>query len=400
MNEKLTIVSLLGVAVIGTPAAAQDTRRMDFGVQARVVQDTNIAGTSDVLAQSRGVIQDDTLFSPTFTFDVLIPVSRQTFFANGAVGYDFYRKNDQLNRERLRLEGGAIGRLGPCQGTAATSYTRAQSDLRDITLIDPKNVLEQREIRGEVACSRSSGFGASVSVAKRWSDNSNVVQQLIDSETLAVTGAVNYARPTFGTLSIFAMQERTKYPKRPLLFGGPGGYELQSFGASFERRLGARLQGRVSAAMTTVDQVSRPLGGGAGKFNGPTYSAGLTFRPTDRLEALLDYERKVEPSKRLNKVYDLEEIVRLEGRYRIGSRIQTGLGGEIRKVDSKDAVLSSPPGLFLSDSETKSIFGSVTFKPSQRLSFIVDVTHEERETNLPIFDYSGTRVGASVGLAF
>lgn len=373
---------------------------MAFGLQGKVLQDSNVARASDALAATRGITQEDTILTPTLTFDVLVPVSRQSIYLNGSAGYDFYRKNNQLNRERMKAEGGVNSQLGPCQGTLFGGYARAQSDLQDLVLLDPENVLETKDVGVELTCARATGLGASVSASQKWGDNSNLVQHQADFETKSLTASAFYSRPSFGSLSVFVSHEETKYPNRGSLPSGASGYELQAVGMTFERKIGSRLQGRISAALSTVDQSSNALSGTSDTFDGPTYGGSLTFRPSDRLEAILDYERKVVPSTRIGKLYDLDESVRLEGRYKFGSRVTAAVGGQLRKVESEDAFLVTGPSILLSDSETKILFGSLTFKQSQRLSFVLDVVHEEREANLPIFEYSATRVGASVGVAF
>lgn len=399
-NRISVLATMIGLAAASSPVAAQEARRVDFGVQGKVLQDSNIARASDALAATRGITQKDTILTPTFTFDLLVPVSRQSIYLTGSAGYDFYRNNNQLNRERAKVEGGVNSQLGPCQGTLFGTFARAQSDLQDLVLLDPENVLETKSVGVELACARATGLGTSVSASQKWGDNSNTVQQQADYETKSLTGSVFYSRPSFGSLSVFVSHEETEYPNRGLLPGGSSGYELQSVGAAFERKIGSRLQGRISAALTTVDQSSNLLSGKTDKFDGPTYGASLTFRPSDRLEAILAYERKVVPSTRIGKLYDLDESVRLEGRYKFGSRITAAVGGQLRNVESEDAFPLTVPSILLSDSETRMLFGSLTFKQSQRFSFVLDVVHEDRDANLPVFEYSATRVGASVGVAF
>lgn len=75
---KIVCGSLLGVVALATPALAQETRSVTFGVQATVVHDSNVSRSDAATAALRGIQREDTIFSPAVTADVLLPVSRQS----------------------------------------------------------------------------------------------------------------------------------------------------------------------------------------------------------------------------------------------------------------------------------------------------------------------------------
>ena len=52
---KIVCGSLLGVAALTTPALAQETRSVQFGVQATVAHDSNVARSDAATAAIRGI---------------------------------------------------------------------------------------------------------------------------------------------------------------------------------------------------------------------------------------------------------------------------------------------------------------------------------------------------------
>src|SRR5687767_5378881 len=121
--------SAIGLAVLATPAAAQQARQFEVRASMGVTYDDNVARSNAVTAALRGIEQEDFIYNPSVAVDIVQPFGRQAAFLRGSVGYDFYDKNDQLNRERIDLSGGVSSPLGPCRPTLGGSYKRQQSEL-------------------------------------------------------------------------------------------------------------------------------------------------------------------------------------------------------------------------------------------------------------------------------
>jgi hypothetical protein len=385
--------STIAMLLAAGGASAQQARQFDVELEARGVYDTNVARSNATVAALRGVEREDWIFSPSVRLNILQPFGRQAVFLNGAVGYEFYKKNDQLNRERIGLQSGLQTSLGPCRATLVGGYDRKQSDLRDLTLLVVENVETITSAGVDATCGRRTGLGVLGSATQKWADNSASSRATADyTDFLAVAGVV-YQRPTFGELNLFGSYGKIKYDNR-LVPAGVGfvrdGYERHGAGVRYTRRLGARLQGAVSAGYISVEPESPAVD----DFQGVNYSADVTFRSSDRLQMALAFARDVSPSNRLETAYSVEESFRLEGTYLVGSRIKLGLGASYSKADYEGAVLT--PTSSLTEEEVKRVFGSLGIDIGRRFAVKLDAAQEERDANVPGFDYTANRVGLSL----
>jgi hypothetical protein len=131
--------------------------------------------------------------------------------------------------------------------------------------------------------------------------------------------------------------------------------------------------------------------------DGVTYRTDLTLRPLARLSGRLAAEKKVEASNRIGINYSIDEIYRAEMIYELSPRVTltAGAGRRAREFVPVDAM---QVGLIRNE-ETGSLFGSAQVQVNPRMSFLLNAQHEKREANLPIFDYTGTRIGLSTRIA-
>lgn len=392
LNGKVGAGVVVGLAALSTSASAQEARRLDFGLEAAAEYNSNVARTSEELANLRGIELADTIFTPAATIDALLPLGKHSVFLNGRVGYSFYNKNTELNRERLDLTAGLNGQVGPCQTTLSGTFTRGVNQLEDPVLIDdPKNIQETKQVGINVACMRGSGLGLVGSASKVWTDNDQPLAQQSDAERSSLTLGVSYSRPALGTITLFGNRDKAEYPNR--IVGG--GYELTGIGVSYERQLGARIQGSVSIASTTVEQQG-PLAA-EGDLETLSYSADLSYRASSRLKFKALFDRSVTPSAAIGRSYDIAETYSFGGDYNLGSRITVNLG--VSRVERESDGLMVP-GVSLTDSRTDAVFGTVRYKQSERLAFVLTAGREERTTNAPLFDYKNTRIGLAAQLSF
>jgi hypothetical protein len=386
---------LVGTVALSSSAAAQETRKLDLGFQAQVEHHSNVARANKSAAALRGLTRADTIFTPSFTVDFLAPVGRQSIFLRGAAGYSFYDKNDRLDRERFDITGGANGRLGPCTAVLTGGYTRGISQAGDPALIENvNNIQETQSIGLDVGCIREPGFGIVAAVSQDWTNNDLATLESSDSEQASAMVGVTYGRPALGTLTVFGNHQQTDYPKRII---SPG-YDLNSFGVTFERQFGARIQGSVTGAFATIDQRGVGGFGGDGDSETSTYSAALSFRASSRLRFEGLFDRSVTPSSAGGRSYDLTETNRVTGVYDVGSRITITAGAGRVNRDSRGVIFT--PAIQLVESRTTNVFASLRYKQSERLSFILDAGREKRTTNAPQFDYTDDWIGLRADASF
>jgi Uncharacterized protein conserved in bacteria (DUF2320). len=388
---------LSGVGLIAPSAAmAQEARRFDLGLHARVEHNSNVARSNSAQAAARGLSLSDTLFTPSATVDVFLPVGRRSVFLRGVAGYTFYEKNDKLNRERLDVSGGVNSPiLGPCQGVLTGGYSRGINQIDDPTLIENvENIQDTKRLGLNVNCAGATGLGLVASVSKDWTENSLDFLESSDAERTSYMAGVSYSRPALGTLTVFGNRDETEYPKR--LLGG--GYEMNSVGVTLERKLGARIQGSVTVAYASVEQKGLEALLGHGDMHTNSYAADLTYRVSDRLRLQANLARSVTPASGFGRTYDLTESYRLAGDYDLGSRITVSVGAS--KVDREAGGVLPDPVLQLTDSTTKSFSVAVRYRQSERLSFVLSGGREDRTTNSPEFDYENNRIGVSADLEF
>lgn len=391
---KIVCGSLLGVVALATPALAQETRSVKFGVQATVVHDSNVSRSDAATAAIRGIQREDTIFSPAVTADVLLPVSRQSLYLRGSVGYDFHDKNTQLDTENLDFEGGANLRFGPCEGQLGGSFHHGQANIQTVTLVDSENAIDSSSLGATVACTRGTGLGVTAAAHKTWSENSNAVVFQNDSETWDGTVGVTYSRPALGTLTLYAGYSDTDYPNR-LLPTSASGYQTTTLGVSFERRISSRLQGVINYGYTTVETDSLIANS---DFEGSTWSVDLIYRPTTRLRTEFSMGRAVVPASSIGGLYSIATNYRLTADYDLGSRIALSAGTEFVDTETDGSFASLFP--VLTDSQSYAVFGGVTFAQSERIRWTLNARYEDRDANAPQYTYDRTVVALSAGVAF
>lgn len=392
---RLAICVLAGVTSVASQAAAQEARRLGFQLHAEAEHNTNVTRSSKAQAEAQNLKPADNLYTPSASIDFFTPVGRQSVFLKGTAGYTFYEKNTKLNRERLDFTGGVNAPLGPCRGTVTGYYGRGLRELEDPLLVsDVKNIQEVKRASADLACSRGNGIGLVGSASKSWISNSQAFLAESDYETSSVMGGVTYSRPTLGTFTLFADREETEYPNRLLA----SGYVMTGIGITAERQLGARIQGTVTVAQSKIDQNSSgsPVLTDLDKST-TTYSGSLSYRMSSRLRADASFNRSITPSASFGQSYDQTTGYRLTASYDIGSRLVLSLGGA--KIDRTSAGEILVPNSLV-DSSTRSLFGTLRYKQSERISFLLSGGQEKRTTNTPQFDYTSARIGLAVDASF
>ncbi|MET3528119.1 outer membrane beta-barrel protein [Phenylobacterium koreense] len=373
---------------------------MDFGLRAELERDNNVSRSSATQAATQGISQEDTIFTPSVTVDVWVPVGRQAVFLKGAAGYSFYDKNDQLDRERASLNGGIEGGVGPCATTLTGDLIYGQREITDFDLSQVVgNVVRTTRVGLHVNCSAPTGLGAVFGASQEWTDNSASQLTSADAERQFLTGGLSYSRPALGTVTAFTNFEKIDYPNRQLLGGGSDGYEMTAVGVSYARRLGARIEGTASISYANVEPAASNLPGAPSiDFSGTTYSGDLSYRASSRMRFRGNFSRSVTPTLAIGQQYEVQTAYGLGMDYDIGSRFKLKLG--VAQNESEAHGVSAAVPNVMTSSTTKMIYGALRYEQSRRLAFTLSARHEERDANTPQFNFNGERVGIAADLAF
>ena len=396
MRARLIVSTFFWVGAMLSQAEAQEARRLVVGFGAEVVRDSNVTGFSKAQAELVDLTPEDTTFTPHVSLDIASGVGRHAAFLKGTVGYSFFEKNDQLNRENIDLTGGLKSRIGACQPTLTGAYSRGRSQIDDPSLFRTvENILEVKRASLDVVCQREAGFGVTFGTSKEWGSNDFAALVESDYETASASAGLGYSRPSFGSFTVFGNYQTISYPNRILT----SGYDLYAVGVTYDRRLGARLQGTATVAYTKVEQSEAFMStAGSSSSESTAYDANISYRVSNRLRLTGAMERSVTPSVGVGRNYDRVTSYHLDGDYDLSPRINISLGAG--EADRESGGVIPALGVALLNSKTKSAYLTVRYRQSDRLFFTAKVARDERVTNTPIYDYESVRFGVSADATF
>ena len=410
MAEKVSMrlrpiaLGVLVCAGLGTSAAAQAVpsvgaaRQFHVRTGVNVSYDTNFSRTSKALAALRGVSQNEVTTRPEVSVELVQPLGRQVVYLNGNLGYEFHRENDNLDRGRGDVQAGYATQLGFCQVSANGNYRASQADLATVDTLRVKNLLQTTGLGASAQCGRPQGIVGSVSVQHSEARNSATLQKLADNESNTISVAGGYGNQTLGRLMLTYGYTENDLPNRINPGRPPGdGFKVQSYGVSYERALGSRINMSGMVGRSRVKREFAPVGTDL-TFSSTTYSGAIDYTMSSRLNFNLSASRAVVPSIRAGKLYDIATTGQAQARYNLGSRFVLTLGHRIADTKSNtDTTLNVP---VLTKSRANSTYGSVTYRQSERASLTLDARYDDRNTNTPDFNYTATTVGLTLEVGF
>lgn len=359
-------------------------RRFEASAISRVTFDDNVARGRAGRAGDQDVRQDDVIWSPGVAFGANLPLGRQLAFARASLSYEFFQRNDELNRERVSIETGVQGQFARCTISPTLAYSRGLSEAFDVELNALDNVSETRSASLSAACPRQNGLSPFASARRDETKNSDPRRRSVDSERDTISGGVSYNRPSIGAISLVGTRSEVRYPERPA--GIPDGYDLNAIGLTYERRVSARITGRANVAYTDVQ--SRP-GLGASDFQGVTWGLAASAQPSNTIGVDVSYDRSIQPSNRVGLDYSVTESVAASLRYTLNTR--TALAAGVQRDERRFEGTPVPGGFGLSD-ELTSLFVSAQYQLSQRVTLSAEARHEERASDRPDFGFNSNRV--------
>jgi hypothetical protein len=374
-------------------------REMRFGASVAALYDSNISHTSTVTALARGIQPEDEVFTPSALFAITQPVGRNAAFLQGTAGYDFHRVNSRLNRENIDLTGGGLGVLGPCHGTGFGRYAAAQSNLEDLSLGVVQNLTQTSTGGGQVVCGKTRGFNVQMGGEHTQVVNSETRQKQADHRADQAALQVGYTNERLGALAAVFNYSHQDYPSRLTAKGGIGdSYWNNLLGINYTRAFGSKIKVQASAGKMTLKRASAPPGVPL-KVTATNYAANLGYKMSNRLEFTLQASRAFQPSNRPGKLFDLVTHTEGTAAYNVGTRITVTLGGFVEEMSSnQDTTAIAGPTPTKSHKNAEYI--QFRYRQSERLSALLDLRHEDRNTDLAAFNYSDTRATVTLATSF
>jgi hypothetical protein len=373
-------------------------RTAQISVSTDVVYDTNIAQTSQSLAQLRGIQPEDFTYRPALNFSVVQPVGQEAVFLNGRAGYDFHQVNRRLNRENIDLTGGGVAVTGVCRTTLYGDYQAQQSDLQDTTGAVVSNLLTTKGGGLSATCGRPRGFNGQFSAVHQNVTNSNAIQQPADHVGDTYSVGFGYANQSLGNLGVVASDSEQRFPNRLSAAGSIGdAYANQMLGLTYSRQVGSKLKLSAEVGEMALKRKSAPPGVPL-RTTGANYTADVDYKMSSRIEIIAHSQRSFLPSNSPGKLFDLQTETELTGHYNLGTRFVISVGGILNSIDSNQDTafaLLSP-----TTSRKKTALASIRYKQSEKASVVFDLRQETRTTNLAVFDYSDTRATLSLAVNF
>lgn len=360
--------------------------------------ESNFARSGQAAADLRQIDPEEYILTPSANLQVVQPFGRQVVFLTGSGGYDFHRNNPRLDRNRYDVQAGYSASLGMCQLSALEGFRAAQSDLADIDTLVTKNELKTTTTSVTAACGRPTGIAGSATASRADTKNSAVVQKPADSTLESLTVQFGYRNERIGGLGLVYGYSTSELPNsinpgRPI----GDGFWTTMLGVSFTRDIGSRLTVNGQVGRTRVKREFAPPGVPQ-KFSSTTYAVDASYRFGSRMTVNLSGSQAINPSTRAGKLYDITTTGTISGQYDLGTRYSVSAGAAIKDVDSNADSLALRPTI--TNSRTESVFGSVTYRQNDRASVSLDVRHDDRNANLPEFNYSSTRVAITAEVGF
>lgn len=362
-------------------------------IDSQFVYDSNVAESSAAYAAVRGLTLEDEILIPEATVSFLHAVGRYDIFADTDVGYKLYNQNHKLNSEIVNVGGGAKGPVGPCQSDVTGQYDRRQTDLLYLSLAETRNIQQRETLAADATCGAQIGLRPTLGVSETWGSNSNPVVMTANYQTFSGNGGLGYGNPSLGIVSIFGSYMSTDFPDASLpasLGYTRFGYNVYSGGVKYDRELGARIQGMVSLGYMSLVP-DNPLGP---RFKGLSYSGNLSFRVNPRITWAVAAARSIRPSLMQYSSYAVADNYNTQVDYHLRPRLTVSAGASYDKYNYQGVVLAGPLGL--TNDKVKAVYGSVNYEPSRHLSLALDVRWRQRDSNIPGYNYSGTRVGLTL----
>lgn len=383
-----------GVLMLPPGAAYPQRIRSDVQLGVIALHDSNLLRTNRL----RGGASDaeDTRITPTLGLDLSHRLGRHMLFVKGDAGYDFYRRNEQLNAERIALESGGKFVVGAkCKADLSAAIDFRQSDISELGVVI-SNRSRARTYTGRLACPRPAGLYPEFNISRGLTDNSSQARSEFDLRALNAGGALVYARPSLGQVALYYGYGRLERPGviDPTT-GRPDVTRIHRAGLRFDRHVAARLG--ASLAVGAVD--ANPRGTRTRGFSGIDWLGAIDWRPSPAAGLTTRFQREIRGESNFGASYLVVEGVELETRWRLSARTNLELRArhEKRRVRGEEPSSGLPPR---QSDETAQVGAILKYSLTPTLLLGGEVGYSRRDADNPFYDYRSTKAGLRADYRF
>jgi len=401
------LVALFATAASAQPALAQRSaftarpsggeRQVDIRAAGTIEYNDNVVANDPRI--SRGGSSGDITASPSLDLSVVLPRATGSTYLAGSVGYSFYKKYTNLNRENISLTGGADQRLSSCLVHGELGYQRRISDLSTLYALDApdsfNNVEEARQYSADVGCGGAYGLRPAVAYSRTEVRNSQATRAYADANTDALTVQLGLQSPSLGTISIFGRYANSVYIHRLQAPGVVGRDGLKSYaaGLQLERNISGRLDLRGSVNYTKVD----PRLPGTSGFSGLGFDLSALYK-ADLFTVQVSGSRGAQPSAIYFVSYEIMTALSGTITHELNARTQVSLNASKTWRDYASSTLFQSAPISGNDN-ILSLGANASYTATQRLRFSLNASYNERTSSTRLLKFHAKRVGLSASLA-
>lgn len=397
-SRAAALIATACAACCTLPGVAQaQGKQVSVNVSNRLTYDADVVLNDRRISGGRG--KGDVSSSPSLDLDIYLPRATGSFYLQGGLGYVFYRKFTNLNRERINLSGGFDQKvLGDCIVHGGAHYSRQLSDIGDLPSNAPvagaaRNSEENRSVSADIGCGGAVGIRPSVAFSRSESRNGETFRKLSDADTNSFTGQIGYSAPVLGVVSIFGRYSDSKYINRTAPNGQEDGVRSYSAGVQIERSVGTRLNFAASLNYTSV----KPYLSSVQSFDGVGYDLSGTYNG-DLFQLTLTGSRAAQPSTILFVSYDIRTNLGLNVSSELTSRMRWHASASYNRrafAPSSLFVGAPTPG----SESLYSLGAGITYRMGRRLNFSLDGSYSKRTTDSQLIPYEQKRISLTTSFS-
>jgi hypothetical protein len=378
-------------------AQAQSTEEGNFeqiGVNFDLRHMGNSTRVAPSTAAGRGLVAADERLTVGVDLVVNRELGRNTLRLTTNLGYDFYRRNEKLNRERIGAQLDAGINIGSCLLELSGQVDRRQSDLDTIALVNlpgtesVRNTQTTQNYRAQGRCGYAFGLRPSVGYEHSVGDNSNILREVSDYTSDRVFGGLAYEHPVVGKINLTYETEDVNFSKRAATpLAAFSGYKLDELRLRVSRDIGSSLKAEGLLAYNWLKSDN----GAAPNFRGVTWRLSGTAKIGSRLQIRGGTERSLRPSLGAEALYSKSSSHDLRATYALSKRFSINGGLVLSKRDYEGAQANFGP--LLDKDKFRRVFAGMTFRASEKLDLGFEAGHEKRDGTGTLYDYDSGYVG-------